>query len=461
MTRGGRRGRDRRRHAPATGAPPRGAPEWPGYPEVERLRSWRTAMLAALLSLAFAHAAAPAGLAPGDARPAETVEVRLEVVVPETTPADASVFVAGDFQGWRPGEEDWRLAREGSGVYAITLPLERGARVRYKLTLGSWERVEKGPDGEEIPDRELVADRAKTVRVTVASWRDPSREPAHTIVGRVETFSLERFQGGRRVWVYLPPGYDEEPERRYPVLYLLDGQNVFDAATSFSGEWRADETLEREIPAGRVAPLLVVAIDNAGAGRMREYTPWDERPGGRRGGGAGEFLDALLGVLKPEVDRRWRTLTDPEHTAIGGSSLGGLFAAWALAERPDAFGSAAVFSPALGWGPGRLAERVARARLAGRRVWLDVGTAEGPPAREGEAEPPLVRAVRDLAAAFRRAGVRERDLALTIAPGARHHESAWAARLPDALAFLFPAPAAPKPRSNGSGASERQSPPRR
>src|SRR5262249_10569905 len=154
------------------------------------------------------------------------------------------------------------------------------------------------------------------------------------------------FLGGRRFWVYLPPGYHDS-SARYPVLYMLDGQNVFDRLTSFVGEWKVDETLERMIPAGEVAPIIVVAIDNGGTARIGEYTPWSD-PGD--GGGAGAaHLTAIADVLVPHIDATYRTQTGPTHTGIAGSSLGGLMALYATYARPDRFGRNAALSPSIWW----------------------------------------------------------------------------------------------------------------
>jgi hypothetical protein len=169
----------------------------------------------------------------------------------------------------------------------------------------------------------------------VRRWRRAEEEKRlreiHTLTGNVTSYPdfRSRILGGkRRIWVCLPPSYDSDPERRFPVLYLQDGQNVFDGATAFLAghEWEADETAERLIEQGRIEPLIIVAVDNAGARRVDEYTP---APDARdHGGGADLYGRMLVEELKPWVDQTWRTRADREDTGIGGSSLGALVSLW-------------------------------------------------------------------------------------------------------------------------------------
>src|SRR5438477_4472809 len=247
--------------------------------------------------------------------PAVTTVV-FRVRVPESTPATDTIFVAGDFQGWNPHDPRDALHPEGDARWSISLALPSGAPIEFKFTRGSWERVEKGPQLEELSNRTLSPVAGKTYEFTVARWAEPGtatgRGGASTITGHVESFQYAPFLEGRRIWVYLPPDYSRDSTRRYPVLYMHDGQNLFDQRTSFAGEWQVDETCERLIAAGEVAPLIVVGIENGGTSRMTEYTPW---PDGNHGGGGGAaYLAAVRDSLKPEVDRRYRTLPDRAHT---------------------------------------------------------------------------------------------------------------------------------------------------
>ena len=158
------------------------------------------------------------------------------------------------------------------------------------------------------------------------------------------SFAMPQLGRTRRVWLYLPPGYATSG-RTYPVLYMQDGQNVFDASTSFAGEWGVDEALDSLFAAGD-SGIIVVAIDNGGTHRSDEYNPWVSTIG--LGGGEGaQYVDFLVQTLKPYIDAHYRTRTDRLSTGIGGSSLGGLIAFYAALRYPDVFGRVLAFSPAL------------------------------------------------------------------------------------------------------------------
>lgn len=247
-------------------------------------------------------------------------------------------------------------------------------------------------------------------------------------VGQIQIQTVPGFLNDRRVWVYLPPGYDTTTDR-YPVLYMFDGQNVFDRGTSFAGEWRVDETLEALIPAQEVQPLIVVAVDNGGQARIHEYTPWRDEGVGDGGGGEAH-LAAFVDVLMPYINANYRTLTDAANTGIAGSSLGGLMTLYATYTYPDVFGKNAAFSPSIWWNARAIVDFAEGQTQPNTRLWMDMGTAESEDAIEE------LRAMRDVLVGQ---GFRiDTDLQVVEAPGARHNESAWALRFDDAMRFLFP-----------------------
>ncbi len=276
-----------------------------------------------------------------------------------------------------------------------------------------------------------------------AYWRRFDRASAleaHTPIPRLDRY---RFHSrllpepeSRTVFVYLPPQYEREPNRRFPVFYLQDGQNLFDPRTSYIAghTWCAHTTADRLTTAGEIAPVILVGVANTGLRRMAEYTPSrDFKLGGGEGPTYGRML---IDELKPLVDRTYRTLAGPRDTAVGGSSLGGLISLYLGFEQPDVFGNIAVLSPSLWWDQRSILALVARdvpipALRPQLRIWLDIGTAEG------------TRHVRDTELLERRLiqqgwtpGV---DLELMKAEGGFHSEDAWAARFDRVLAFLFPA----------------------
>lgn len=242
----------------------------------------------------------------------------------------------------------------------------------------------------------------------------------------------------REVQVWLPPGYAASPGRRYPVLYLHDGENVFDDSVS-PVEWGVDETAQRLMAAGEVAPAIVVAV-HTGRSRFDDYTPVPMRREGRQvGGQAAAYARFLVDELKPAIDSRYRTRPGPVDTAVGGSSLGGLVSLWLVLHEPATFGAALVISPSVWWGANQILREVASVPLGrGRpRLWLDIGLGEGAEAVDG------ARLLRD--ALLRRGwngGVPGSPLRPTLAylevPGAAHDVPAWAARFEGMLRFLYP-----------------------
>jgi predicted alpha/beta superfamily hydrolase len=263
------------------------------------------------------------------------------------------------------------------------------------------------------------------------------RAPGATGDLRLHSFSSHAFHNTRFVRVWLPPGYDdaENAARRYPVLYLNDGQNLFEAATSFTGvEWQVDETADRLIRDGAIPPMIIVGLDNAGKSRIREYMPHRSlNPMILRSLG-GRYPKFLIREVMPFITRNYRVASGAENTGLGGSSLGALIALYTAAAHPNVFGRLLLESPSL-WASNRQLIRESRdVRLWPEQIFLGVGTSElGKPDRDRS----VVDDVRELAGILRRAGFEQRRLRLMIEEGGTHHESAWARRFPEALAFLF------------------------
>ena len=236
----------------------------------------------------------------------------------------------------------------------------------------------------------------------------------------------------RDISVYVPPQYEEQPDRQFPVLYMHDGQNLFDPRTSFvPGEtWRVAESADAAIEAREVEPLIIVGIANTGDERLAEYTPVRDRKLG--GGAADKYGRLITEELMPFIGANYRTLNGPEHTGLGGSSLGGLATLYLGLKFSDIFGQLAVLSPSIWWGQRNIIQYVCDVRPNRRpRIWLDIGDAEGKRAR----------ADADLLERRLRARGWRTDIELhyeRIAGGA-HNEVSWAKRVGPMLRFLFPA----------------------
>jgi predicted alpha/beta superfamily hydrolase len=242
----------------------------------------------------------------------------------------------------------------------------------------------------------------------------------------------------RDLLVYLPPSYGTL-NRTYPTLYMHDGQNLFDEATSFAGEWRADETLEALAADGIEA--IVVGIPNAGEQRLAEYSPFEDPRFG--GGRAADYVRFVVETVKPLVDEAFHTTGQREATATIGSSMGALLSLFAFFERSDVFGLVGAVSPSVGFARQALIDYLERAPYVGGRIYMDVGTHEGLPRhrdplelrREPGAYVKLVRRARELLVL--KGYAPGRDLLYVEDEGAVHNEAAWAARLPAALRFLL------------------------
>ena len=248
---------------------------------------------------------------------------------------------------------------------------------------------------------------------------------------RHEQFHSEFLPDDRDVLVWLPPGYDREADRRYPVLYMHDGQNLFDPDTAFQkGEhWRLGETAADLIAASQLEPLIIVGIYNTGQVRIHEYTPTKDA---RLGGGlASDYGRLIANELKPLIDRTYRTLPDAAHTGLGGSSLGGLVTLHLGFTQPSVFGRLAVLSPSVWWDRRAILTTVRQTRpKPALRLWVDMGTAEG---RRGLDDARLLKAA--LVGAGYVEGV---DLHYAEFEGATHSEGAWAVRVGPMLKWLFP-----------------------
>jgi predicted alpha/beta superfamily hydrolase len=249
-------------------------------------------------------------------------------------------------------------------------------------------------------------------------------------VQRHHNFISQYVPYRRDLVVYLPPDY-EESDRRYPVLYLHDGQNLFDPQTAYvrGMDWKADETAEALIRAGEIEPLIIVGIYNTGEHRIEEYTPTRDR---NLGGGHAEFYGRMLvDELKPFVDERYRTLPDAHNTGLGGSSLGGLATVYLGFTHPEVFGKLAVLSPSVWWDKKAILRIIRSTQPKPRlKIWLSMGTQES---RTG------LRDANSLRNTLVAHGWKEGDdLHYEVITGGKHDEAAWAERVGPVLKYLFP-----------------------
>lgn len=265
----------------------------------------------------------------------------------------------------------------------------------------------------------------------MARWVEYPREAVTGTVKVLRDVHSPQLENQRDILVLLPPSWPQEG-RRWPVLYMQDGQNLFDAATSFAGEWDVDDTMAGLSDEGLEA--IVVGVPNTGGQRLDEYSPFEE-PG--HGGGKGDaYLDFLVSTVKPLVDAEFPTEPGREMTGILGSSMGGLISLYALFRRPDVFSLCGAMSPAFWFGRGALLTFVRKAPKVPGRIYVDTGTQEMGRAR-------LWRSSRrssasEMASILRGKGYVEGvDLRYVVERDGEHNEAAWRRRLPDALRFLL------------------------
>ncbi len=360
--------------------------------------------------------------------------VEFMVRVPSDTPP-GPLFLAGDgdrFGNWRAAGV--HLEHWGDGTFRTRLDFPTGDPSRFLVTRGHWRRAESdGADRERAP-RWVTAGTGSVLDVHVVGWGRSS-------VRYHPGFASRHVRHSRTISVYLPPGYDLEPGRRFPVLYLQDGQNLFDAETAFAGvPWGVDETTERAVRAGCVEPLIIVGVANS-PDRLGEYGPRaePEHPEDL----TREYTRFLVEEVKPFVDREYRTLTGPADTGVGGSSMGGLISLHLCKTRPDVFGRCAAMSPSLWWDEADFLRSFSAEPgwLASCRIWLDMGGREGATnsSRRGN-----LRRARALARLLGKAGLRDgREFHYYEDLHGGHDEAAWGWRFEPMLRFLFPPPSRP------------------
>ncbi|BAV07889.1 alpha-glucosidase [Filimonas lacunae] len=259
------------------------------------------------------------------------------------------IYVTGSFNNWNPGEDKYKLKPFGPTRRAIVLKDLPAGKYEFKFTRGSLDKVETTAKGEDISNRTIELNNDESVNVTIPGWKDdyPDKPRPFTATPQVHlldsAFNMPQLNRTRRIWIYLPKSYEGLKGKSYPVLYMHDGQKLFNENTGNSDEWGIDEYLDSVQKAGG-KECIVVGIDNGGDKRNVEYNPYNNQ---KYGAGEGkQYVDFIAQTLKPYIDSKYRTQKDAAHTWIAGSSLGGLISLYAVMQYPTVFGAVGVFSPA-------------------------------------------------------------------------------------------------------------------
>ena len=351
-----------------------------------------------------------------------------EVHTAEPLPAGEQVFLAGNQQGmgwWKP--DGFPLTRMADNLWVGQALCTGDGPVEFKVTRGAWETEELLEDGSLPANRQVPVDDKAVVRVAVARWKDIPLELPPCIAGafrKHEGIHSEFLRFDRRVIVWLPPSYDLEPERRYPVIYLQDGQQIFDPRTSSQGQdWQVDEEGLKLITAGQIGEFIAVAVYST-QDREIEYDPTQ----------AGvSYVRFLIQELKPLMDSTYRTKPEAVNTALGGASLGGTLAFWGAWRHPETFGAAVCLSPAL--------------RFQGDRALLNLveKTVHPPPIRlflyGGLGDPTereLMEGISEMAVLLHARGYSSSGVLTLIEAGdGEHNERSWVRQTPAWLRFLY------------------------
>jgi len=339
--------------------------------------------------------------------------------LPEYHPSDSNLYVAGSFNGWNPQDKNFHFQKDTKGNYFFETKLNDGI-YEFKITRGSWDKVECKKGGADIQNRSLKLSSDTTIVLNIEEWADRFvKKPRVSTAGKnvkiIDTaFVIPQLKRVRRVWIYLPSSYTDS-QKKYPVLYMNDGQNVFDDSTSFAGEWGVDETLDSISSHGK--EIIVVAIDHGGQKRMNEYCPYDIEKFGK--GEGDEYVDFLAKTLKPFIDKNYRTEKDKQNTFIAGSSMGGLISMYAVLKYPKIFGGAGVFSPAFWVGPKIFDDIKTKGKKVNSKIYFYCG------GQEGESmEPDMKRAFEEMRK------VSKSKMSCIVRPDGKHTEWVWREEFP-------------------------------
>lgn len=376
---------------------------------------------------------------------------------------DNPIYLGSSINGWNPADPNYVLTGRSDTRWQIVIDQDlHGVTMQFKFTQGGWDREELNAEGNAIANRSLpLVDQSKLasgerpiIELEVIDFREPvslAEQVRQTgfyrelqVTGDVHRMQVQGGVGSsenitRDLLIWTPPGYND-PEyatRDYPVLYMFDGQNIFEQLPGVPGEWHADEIATDLIESGKIEPIIIVGIPNSGAGRLEEYLPFGEYRG-ITGRGA-QTTAWMMREVMPKIERAFRVKLGPDSTAIGGASLGGAMAIYASTAYPDVFGKAIVESLPMMGDEGASAEQY----LKGAKGWpgklfIGMGGHEVSNDQADEERNTMYRKwAQNVDRLASKGGVAKANRKLMIVPDANHNENAWSARFDDALIFLF------------------------
>ena len=351
--------------------------------------------------------------------------LRIELAKKPVAHIEDSLFLVGSFNGWNPGLTLYKFRKDVNGKEFVELKGVPKGIIEYKITRGNWNKVECNTNGTPMLNRILKLVNDTIVPVNVEGWIDdfPARPPVTSKSKQVfiidTAFFIPQLNRSRRIWIYLPEDYALS-KKRFPVLYLHDGQNLFDILTAPFGEWGVDEMMD-SIRVSKQS--IIVAIDHGGDTRLTEYNPFNSRFGKGEGDA---YIDFLVNSLKPYIDSVYKTKPSKENTMIAGSSMGGLISMYAAIKHPDKFGAAGIFSPVF-WIAPDLLNYIQQSKPSTHSAFYFV-------CGELESE----KMVSDMLAVYnevKKTG--NKNLFFKTVTNGRHHESFWKQQLYDCYRWLL------------------------
>jgi predicted alpha/beta superfamily hydrolase len=348
--------------------------------------------------------------------------------IPPNTAADTKIYALGNFNNWNPNDTSKILKRQNDGSWAITFTPSMSA-LEFKFTQFNWSPPEATAQGTYRPNRTFTYNGGvQTVNLTIECWEGAScgtSTAAANVRILSNTFSMPQLGKTRRIWLYLPPQYSDT-SKRFPVMYMHDGQNLFDrATTAFGTEWQVDETLNTLATQGDKG-CIVVGIDHGGGSRLDEYSAYrNARYGGGQGAAYAKFI---VETLKPYIDANFRTKSDRLNTAIGGSSMGGLISMYAAAEYQNVFSKALIFSPSFWFADSCYTQVQQRGKRFGMRYYFMAGTNE---------DADLVGQMNRMTTQLRGLGYTDDEVKTVYKADGQHSEWFWAREYGDGYKWLF------------------------
>lgn len=356
-------------------------------------------------------------------------QYKLTIIV-ETLPVkhqNDDVYVAGNFNDWSANAAAFKMEKQGKGAI-IQLNLQQKGSYEFKFTRGGWDKVMCNASGGDVENFGVQLNSDSTIYCKVIAWKDDfaTVEKKHTASKNVSIIEqgmmVPQLETSRRIWLYLPENY-KSSTKRYPVLYMHDGQNLFDEYTAGFGEWGIDECLDSLFKKSPSNECIVVGIDN-GPNRVREYNPYDHEKYGK--GEGDKYLQFIIQTLKPYIDKNYRTLKDPGNTMIAGSSVGGLISYYAALAYPASFGKAGVFSPSFWIAPSiHKATDSLAANVKGKMLFYIGG-------KEGEEH------ITEMYNVMQRLGTSSSALLYSVVdPEGKHNETYWRKWFPEFIRYMM------------------------